>query len=82
MASRYNASISTIGISDKKTADALRRLMENSTWLHERQTAFEREMEVRLARMRKSLLGAVGGTSPDLEQSVDASAGPEEEGEE
>ena len=63
MASRYNASISTVGVPDKKTADALRRLMENSTWLHERQIAFEREMEVRLARMRKSLLGAVGGAS-------------------
>ena len=67
MATRYNASVSTIGIPDKKTADALRRLMENSTWLHERQSAFEHEMEVRLARMRKSLLGAVGGSRSVLD---------------
>lgn len=49
---KFSASISTLGISDKKTQQALMRLLENTTYLNSRLTSEVRSLKSELERQK------------------------------
>lgn len=52
MKSKFSASISTLGIADKKTQQALMRLLENTTYLNDRLTSEVRSLKSELERQK------------------------------
>ena len=49
---KFSASISTLGIADKKTQQALIRLLENTTYLNSRLTSEVRSLKSELERQK------------------------------
>ena len=49
---KFSASISTLGIADKKTQQALLRLLENTTYLNNRLTSEVRSLKSELERQK------------------------------
>lgn len=49
---KFSASISTLGIADKKTQQALMRLLENTTYLNSRLTSEVRSLKSELERQK------------------------------
>lgn len=52
MKTKFSASISTLGIADKKTQQALMRLLENTTYLNSRLTSEVRSLKSELERQK------------------------------
>lgn len=52
MKSKFSASISILGIADKKTQQALMRLLENTTYLNSRLTSEVRSLKSELERQK------------------------------
>ena len=52
MKTKFSASISTLGIADKKTQQALIRLLENTTYLNSRLTSEVRSLKSELERQK------------------------------
>ena len=52
MKAKFSASISTLGIADKKTQQALMRLLENTTYLNSRLTSEVRSLKSELERQK------------------------------